>query len=157
MSLSRYMYYCQWTETLVNTTWYSGGRSTVCPVDRLSENADRIPGSKFDTWHPTNWLGYRIGRSYFSRYRTPTCDLHPSAVAKIGGVDLRAVTRGEIAGFFSSPILHIINVSWAGDSRGRAACNVRSATRGDRPIQTTTKTGGARWIWNFIEHAFCTE
>lgn len=22
--------------------------------DRLSENSDRIPGSKFDTWHPTN-------------------------------------------------------------------------------------------------------
>lgn len=32
---------------------------------RLSENADRIPGSKFDTWHLTKlggsrWLEYRI-------------------------------------------------------------------------------------------------
>lgn len=37
--------------------------------DRLSEKVDPTPGSKFDTCHSTNRLGYRIERSYFSRYR----------------------------------------------------------------------------------------
>lgn len=121
--------------------------------DRLSENSDRIRGSKFDTWHPTNWLGYRIGRSYFSRYRMFTCDLHPSQWPRINGVDL-VRWRGEIGGFFSSRILRSINVSWAGDSRGRTACNVKSATGGDRLIQTTTKTVGARGGYEILSNTY---
>jgi len=58
--------------------------------DRLSENADHIPGSKFDTTgiHTTKSLEYHIGRSYFSRYRTFRARFTSFTVAEIGGIDL---------------------------------------------------------------------
>lgn len=48
----------------------------VCLAIIYPKRVERLPSLKFDTWHPTNRLGYRI-ESYFSRYRCPR-DLHSS-------------------------------------------------------------------------------
>lgn len=128
-SLSRHVLLA--TETLVNTTWYSGGRPTVCPAIVYPKNAGRIPDSKFDTWHPTNWLGYRIV-FYFSCYRTPRARFTSSVHA---GRNRRRWSHAVKSGLLLScppfPIPRVINVSWAGDSRGWTTCMVSGPRHGE--------------------------
>jgi len=111
--------------------------------DRLSENAGCIPGSKFDTWHPTNWLGYHIGRYPIFHaierqraiYILHSGDPKSAVLISYGG----AVKSGLLL-FFYSP--H--HKCFMSGIFSRADPRVMSGLpQGDRPIQTTTKTGGA--------------
>lgn len=142
----RVIYYCQRKLLSIPRDTAAGRSADSLSRDRLFEKPPFVYQamySKFDTWHSTNWLGYRIGRSYFSCYRIARAQFTSFTVAEIGGVDLGAVARlkSRLRLLSYSPH-HKCFMSGETLTSGLRVMS-GSATWEDRPIQTTARIGVA--------------